>query len=321
MRKIFHLFLVLFFVYLLLRLVDVNQVVGLITSAKWQLVLLAILVGILQSFFGAARLKTLFSIVDEVSISYIWPLSYVGALISLILPFSIGGFSMAYFLTKKVKVSYVKSFAILFVDFAMGVIIILILAFIGLVYFSEKRLLSVETIGFNGTLGLLLAGFIALIIIVFLLAIKWPLSNLSGRLKQTFFIFSKSKAVLAKAALVALVVAMIGFGRIYLYFMAFGMKPPAFEFILAISLFGLLVLIPGVLAKIGQYETFGILTLPYLLDLDKNSIFATLLVAHTISIFVILVAGMLSASYLKIDLQLLRTAKKSILASRRDRAS
>jgi uncharacterized protein (TIRG00374 family) len=313
MRKIFHLCLILFFVYLLLRLVDVNQVVGLITSAKWQLVLLAILVGILQSFLGAARFKTLFSIVDEVSISYIWPLSYIGALISLIFPFSIGGFSMAHFLAKKAKISYKKSFAILFVDFVMGVIIILIIGFIGFVHFSEKRLLSVESMGLNGILGFLLAGFVALVIIVILLAIKGPLSKLSGRFKQTFFIFSESKIVLAKAALIALVVVVVGFGRTYLFFLAFGMRPPVLDFILANSLFGLLVLIPGVVAKIGQYETFGVLTLPYLLSLDKNGIFAALLVAHAFSIFVILIGGMLSASYLKIDLQLLRTAKKSII--------
>ena len=92
-------------------------------------------------------------------------------------------------------------------------------------------------------------------------------------------------------------------------------------FSLSNSLFILLVLIPGVVAKIGQYETFGVLTLPYLLSLDKNSIFAALLVAHATSIFVILIGGMLSASYLKIDLQLLRTAKKSILASKGSRAS
>lgn len=314
MRKIFYLVITFAFIFVLLRLVDVGKSLSLIKEANFLFILLSIILGFLSSLLGALRLKTLFSIVGEVQLFFIWLLGYAGALISLIFPFSLGGFAMAYFLAKKLGISYKKSLVILFVDFFLGVVVVLGLALFAIPYFSQKGLLSVSI-----SLSMLVVVF-ALFGVFFVLIFKSKTTRLQdglGKLKKAFSLFSKSKTILNKAILLTIIIAFLGFIQAYLYFAAFGMRPPPLNFALASSLFGVLGLIPGAIAKIGQYETFGILTYPYLLNLDRNSVFATLFISHAVSIITIFILGVFSLFLLKIDRGVIKDISKAISSKRK----
>ena len=124
-----------------------------------------------------------------------------------------------------------------------------------------------------------------------------------------------------KRLIIPIIISLLMFGvgnlQSYLFFVAFGMKPPIADFILAGSLLGLLAMIPSsVPAKIGQYETVGILTLPHLLNLPRESVFAMLLLIRIISIITILVLGFLATYLLRFDLKIVGAfsgAKKGFL--------
>jgi len=309
MRKIFYLLLTLFFIFLLFYFVDVKQAVSLIPGAKWHFILFSVILGIIGSLLIAFRLKILFSIVGEIPILYIWLLSYVGALASLILPFSVGGFAMAYFLSKKLKASYAKTLAILFVDFVLGVLLVFVLALFAVWHFSQKKLLTIKPGDLNGLfLPLLLAILFSFLILIFKSKLRL-MENLLIRVKRGISLFSQSKIVLGKAVILTLILALLGLIQSYFFFMAFGIFPPVVDFLLASSLLGALNLIPGVPAKIGQFETLGVLTLPYLLNLDKNQVFAVLLTSHLISIILLLVLGGFSIYLLKLDINFIKNLR------------
>lgn len=306
MRKIFYLLLTLFFIFLWFRLVNVREAVILTLRANIFYIVLAAMLGFVQSFLSSLRLKTLLSIIGKVSILYIWPLSFIGALISLIFPFSIGGFAMTYFISRKLKTSYPKTFSILFVDYILPVLLTLALALLALLYFSQKKVIAIRTDSLLNMNLLIIFGLIILILFSFFkLRISFFKKLFTG-LKRGFNLFSNAPLILGKAASLTLLVAILGFIQFYLYFIAFGMYPNAIAFLLANSLFGVLGLIPGAPTKLGQYETLGVLTLPYLLSLDKNSVFAALLTAHMISISSVLIVGLFSTYYMKIDVSLIR---------------
>jgi len=104
------------------------------------------------------------------------------------------------------------------------------------------------------------------------------------------------------------------FLQFYLYFLAFGMKPNWPDFVLAVSLLSTLNLIPGAFAKIGQYETFAVLTLPYLLSEDPTRVFSVVLLQHSISLVTIGTLGVISAFYLRSEFINLRGLKSNLLS-------
>ena len=117
-----------------------------------------------------------------------------------------------------------------------------------------------------------------------------------------------SKTKMVKPAAVTLVMFVVGNFQFYLLFLAFDLRPPVVDFILAGSLLGLLGMIPSsVPAKIGQFETFGVLTLPHLLNIDKNAVFSLLLLQRSISIIVIFILGFVSLNILKLDWESLKS--------------
>lgn len=309
MRKIFYLILTVIFILLLFRLVDVGRALELTTRARWTLIILAVFLGIIQSFIGAFRLRTLLKIVSDIPVLYLWPLGYVAALLSLVFPFSLGGFAMAYFLAEKAKITYKKSFAIIFVDAMLAVILTFVLSFFAVIYFYNKKLVGISSGALSSPILVFFVLLVATFILVMFARLKKRGRELIVGLLAGMKLFTKSKAILAKSIFLTFILAILGFVQFYLYFIAFGMRPPAVDFILANSLFAVLGLIPGAFAKIGQYETFGVLTLPYLLDLNKDTVFAILLVKHFLSITLIILGGIAAIYYLKLDLSLVKKLK------------
>jgi len=275
------------------------------TQVRWPFVLLAAVLTLISPFLAALRLKILFSRVYSLPLKFTWAVGYIAALVSLALPFYVGGFGSAYILSKKARVSYSKSFAILFVDFLFGVFLTIILGTIGIYYFYQKRLLTPRLEDWRWIVVFCFTLIVAIFALLILKSKHKKIENLFLKLKD--FSSIVSSIIIIKAFLLTVLVAVLGFGASYLYFIAFGLKPPITDFILASSLFGLLGLIPGAPGKIGQYETFGVITLPFLLGLDKNRVFVTLLINHTFSVTAIVIFGLISLHLLNLNFSKIET--------------
>lgn len=317
-RKIFYLFLTITFIAFWFKLVDFEKAIEAVRNVKWQFIILALILGLFNSLVGALRLKTLFSVIADISVRFIWGLGYITALVSVLLPFYLGGISFAYLIAKKAKSSYAKSFSIIFFDFFIGVVITAIFAFFGIFYFYQKKLLSLKLLAFDSLGYAFLAVFLFVILVISSIVLRNKVSvakKLFVKLKRGVALFNKD--ILLRTGILTLVMVILGTSANYLNYMAFGMRPPILDFLLAGSLFGVLSMIPGAPTKIGQYETLGVLTLPYLLNLDKNSIFAMLLFTHVVSITTTLALGFLSLYFLRLDLKIfgaLSGAKKNFLS-------
>jgi uncharacterized membrane protein YbhN (UPF0104 family) len=88
--------------------------------------------------------------------------------------------------------------------------------------------------------------------------------------------------------------------------LAFGLRPHIVDFVLAGSLLGILTLIPFTPLKLGQSEAAGVLTLPFLLHVDKNVVFTILFLQRVVSILYIFIVGFLSVYVLKLDMKAVR---------------
>ena len=309
MRRIIYIILTLFFVFIWFKLVDLSRVADAIINVKWLFIILATVLALINSFLGALRLKTLLSVISDIPLSYIWGLGYITSLISLLFPFYLGGLSFSYFIAKKTKSSYAKAFSLIFIDFFIGVFITFSLAAFAIFYFSKKKLLAISPDAFsNLTFAFVFALALVVIGAVFLKPKLKLFDILLARIKRAPSLFKRN--IVLKVVILTAIMFVLGTSASYLNFLAFNMRPPIIDFLLASSLFGILSMIPGAPTKIGQYETFGILTLPHLLNLDKNSVFAMLLVTHVISITSSLALGFLSFYFLKFDLEVYRILSK-----------
>lgn len=301
MRKIIVILTTVFFVVLLFRIINVKEAVDIISSAKINLILAAIVLGVVQTYLSANRMRILVSILAKVKTSYFFWMGYLTSLISMIFPFFVGGFSFAFFLSKKIKSTYAKTFSIAFIDFGLGVSASFLLATISIFYFGSKRVINVSNLGF-GNIVFFAFGVIAIMITAYVLSKKSEyLNKVFSRLQRGIELFAKKKAILLKAVLLTAPIAALNFASFYLFFLALGLHPGFIDFVLAASLLSVLNLIPGAIAKIGQYETLGVLTLPYLLSLDKTGVFSALLLQHTVSLITVGIMGTAAAHYLSRD--------------------
>ena len=314
MRKIFFVLITVFFIILLFRLVNVREAIDLIFKANLLLVALATIIGVFQTYIATFRMKILVSIIAKVNIFYFFWMGYLTSLLSTVFPFFVGGFSFALLLSKKIKTSYPKAFSIVLIDFGFGVVVTLVLAIISILYFGSRRILKISSAGF-GNIFLIALFVLAISVMVFLLSHKKKnFVNLFTKIKKGIALFAESKEILVKAALLTFPITFLHFISLYLFFLAYGIKPNFVDFIFATSLLSTLNLIPGAIAKIGQYETLGVLTLPYLLSLDKNVVFSALLLQHAISLVTIGTLGVISAFYLRSEFINLRGLKSNLLS-------
>lgn len=268
MKKLTYIFLTFAFIFLIYYLVDFKSGILLIGKTKWYFLVLAVLIGILNSFLVAMRLQNTFSLRKKLLLKYFWALSNIGSMISIILPFSAGGFSMAYFLSKKAKTTYTKALSLIIIDMLLGISPILIMSPLAIYYFYPK--------------------FSYVLILYILLIPVLPL-------------FSK-RVILLKSFILGLIIFAISNIQFYLFMLSFNLTPSFISFVMANTFLGVLSLIPGAPAKLGQYEVFGILTLPYLLKIDSTVVFSVMLLMRIVSIIVILSFGFLSLYLLKSNL-------------------
>lgn len=292
--------------------VDSKEVLRSISNINWFWFSLSMLLTIITSLLGSLRLKIILNLITNISLFFVWAIGHIAGLISFVLPFSAGGLAMVGFISKKSKVSYEKTFFALFLNNMVVYVFGTLLGILGVIFFMRKKLLAVNyDLDYNFLL-LTTIFFILLLIIIFAVS-KFRIKSINVLLlkfKQNIGFFIKSKIVLLKVIVLTVLITFTQIIQLYFLYNAFGMYPPLIDLFLATNLIILMGIIPLGIIKYGQFEIVGILTLPYLLNLDKNKIFTLLLTAHMASLIIMLIGSMLSLYYLKLDLSLIKRLSK-----------
>lgn len=306
MRKSFYIFLTIGFIFFWFYLVDFAKVVKILQQASLQFIVYAIFIGIIITVLTNLRLQAIMSLIGQrIPFIYLLTVNFFTSLLSTIFPFSAGGFVLAYLLAKKIKQSYIRVFSLLFFDYLLVVVPIVLLGPIAVYYFLTQGIitLALDTISWNSILLIVVFSILALTILGF---IYRKAEKIKNQAKSLFSLLLQSKVVLFQVALLTVVMVFFGNLSSYLYFLAFDMHPNIIAFVLAGALIGILNILPGTPMKIGQQEVIGVLTLPYLLHVDKDRIFAMLLVSHVIGIVITILCGIWAQYVLGFDLTMLK---------------
>jgi uncharacterized membrane protein YbhN (UPF0104 family) len=260
-KKVFYILITGFFIVLWLRLVNLHEMAGLIGKANWFLVATSIVLSIFAGILVAYRQKLLFGIINvDVSLAFLWSRAYLAGLSTVLLPFFTGGFVFAHLVAKKIKTSYVKTFSIIFADFSLGIMTLVLFGCIAAIRWGLNK--PVILLAFFGLVSVL-------IIVVF-----------RQRLKAVIKLLTKNKLILIRSLGLTFIIYFLGILQSYIFFLAFNLTPGFFDFVLASALFGILNLIPGAPTKLGQYEALGVLSFGYLLNMDKTVVSAVFLTQH-----------------------------------------
>lgn len=149
--------------------VDWGRLPNIISGVDSSWILASVIVRITIGVFATYRLRELLKIIGKpLKLFYVWNVANVGALISLLLPFSAGGFAMPYFLSKKLKSGYKKTLFMVFVDAYFVWPLMVIIGILSLIYFYSAGLVGLR-IGSN--LRTIAAG-ILIVIIAFSLLVR-----------------------------------------------------------------------------------------------------------------------------------------------------
>lgn len=312
-RNVVYIALTSLSLLLLYHFLDFKTIIKSISDIHWSWLVFAFALGFIYAIVQVFRLKLLLNLVTDISFFPILSMSYISALFSIILTYS-GGFALAYYIAKKTKSSYSLIFTIFLIEFVLAQIPMVILGGVGLVYFTQEKLFIVES---GNIVKFFVLSFFLLLLGLgfFYLIIKIKRNFIKTRLrkiKEGYHFLARKKFALFSVILLTLLMIMIASVQTYLYFIAFNLHPPFFDLLLAVNVFGILRLIPGIPTKLGQDEALGILTLPYLLNLDTNAVFALLLVTHIISLVIAIVMGFIFLYFLKADVYLLKAIRNTI---------
>lgn len=304
----FYVFLTFLCLFLLWRFIDFRAVWSSVYGVNWLILGVALALGFGFGVLQSLRLQVLLNLVSRVSFFSLLSMVYVSGLFSIVLPYS-GGFAMAYSVAQKTKIPYKKIFRIFFFEFVLAQIPLLVLGGIGLIYFAQRKVLVFDLFHLFGWLAILLFVFLFILLGLFFIKRNFFL-RLIYRVKEGLGIVWEFRPVFLSVLFLTLLMAVVANIQTYLYFLAFHIYPPFWELILAMNVFGILRFLPGLPTRLGQDETIGVLTLPYLLGLDKNAVFALLFVTHIFSLLMGVGLGLVFLYFLKVDLQFFRAARR-----------
>lgn len=307
-RAVFYLFLVLLCLFIFLKTINFSKVIEILQSANWYLILFTFFLSIIASILAAFRFKILLSVLGDVSTWYVWKMSYVSSFISYFTSLTYaGGFAMNYFYAKKLKTPYLQTISVMFIDHVFTISSTLLFCSWAVLYFIQKKIYLVQITEHDNKIifGIAVTG----ILLCFLIFKKYRYLLSSERFQQTidtFLLILKSKRIIAISFGTFFLILLINLTQMYLTLLAFNLHPPILDYFLAMNLLNIVNMIPGLPAKIGQYEAAGVLSLSFLLNINKDKVFSLLLVSHVIAIVIIFVAGILSMYYLKLDIAMIQ---------------
>ena len=303
MKIIFYTIVACICIAILYYFVDFHSVSKLLLKVKWEYIILSVILGTLSSILLTLRIKMLLDPVDKVPLLFLWMSGLATGLLSLISSLSIGGFLLPYLVSKKAKISYAYTFAVLLFLYLINAFQIILQSIFAVIFFAQKKIIAIKFEQIPSTYGV---GLIILIGVCFAAFLLGKMLNKKIKFARIFQLRKeltclKTQKTFWQLFSITIVITVLGLFEFYLYFVSMGVYPRIIDLLFATSIMSLLGLLPGIPLKIGQYEAFGILTLPYLLHIDKNNIFTILLLQHLVSTICMIVFGFISLYVLKID--------------------
>lgn len=313
MKAFFYILSTAIFIGLWFYFIDIHKIINYWQKVDIIYVLIAIALGVLQNFVAVSKLKLLLTLLGRISTLSLWAIGYLAAVLSTITVIPTGGISMVYYAKKKLSATYGKTIAVFLVDYLLNITITLLLAFSGFLFFSSIG--KIKGIGLDLpsilSIALIIVSFLILIFIIFkshftsdkkLIKNKIFLKFISlfRQTKDGFLLASKAPLLLSTAFALAVINSMLGALEIFFYFKAFEVSLNFFTLLLAVNILAVFAYLPGAPTKLGQFEFFSLLTLPFLLSLNANVVFAVMLFSHLIGITIMLLGGIISFYFLRL---------------------
>lgn len=305
-KKIISILLVLLVIILWFYFIDVETVFLYFGQIKVRWVLAAILLSLLHTFLSAYKLSIFLNLIKKLSPFYIWGLLYIGAVISLLSSFPAGGFSMAYLLKTKTNVGYHKIVCILLVDYIVNILITLGIAMAGISYFIYYGKIKIPLVSID-TGFYILSGLSFIIIISKYVLTRIELNKylffkklyvIYSQYKTGIMLYANKPRIIFQAIILAFINVLISGIMMVAYYKAFAAEINYLHLVFSINILSLLNTLPGLPFKLGQYELLSVITLPVLLNVDKNLIFSVAFVEHAINLSVSLLFGFTAVYFL-----------------------
>lgn len=287
MKKIAIYTLVFALMWLSFTFVETNVVLEELRSINKTIFLATFVFVICESIVVSYRLKLILSYQKNLPISYVWALNNFGMLLSTIFPFSAGGISMMVILRVKDKLSKKFTIKAVMIDFLIGFTFFILFGFLGSIYFLNTSLgAGLDKIHI---IAIVVTSCLAVVITYRIVRRRVDWLKLTT-FKSILFTQTVDQKVI-QIILLTFIFSILWYTEFYLYFLAFGVKLNIVHFFLAISFFNIFNLVALVPSRLGQYEITGLATLPILLGLSDEKLFAILIFKHSIAIITALVMG------------------------------
>lgn len=290
------------FLFLVLRRVNLHEVLDAIKNARYIYVVYAILLTVAGLINRSLRWRYLLNQSKEVSTYNLFAATCVGLMSNNILPFRLGDFVQAYFLGRKEKIGKTFIFSTVMLERLFD--LITLLAFFGL-----ASLLVTVSGQVKGIKFMVWAVFIGIIAVVLFLkygkkteefftrlvgyfspqlapkVAGWIDSFISG-----FQVVQKGRALI-KIVSLSMLGWVINISVLWAVLAAFHINEsfPVVTFVITIILIS--VMIPSSPGFIGTWEYFGVLALG-LFNIDKNRALSSVLIHHLSQYFTISLLGL-----------------------------
>lgn len=309
-KKVLSFLLGIIVIILWFYLVDIEAVFTYLDQINGWWIIVAITLSLLHTFISAYKLTIFLNLIKKLSTFYIWGLLYIGAVVSLLTSFPAGGFSMAYLLKTRTKIGYHKIVGILLVDYMVNVLVTIIIAFVGILYFIYSGKLIMPFVSLDKNFYIIIGlGIIGLTFINVLLKTLLKRNIFFNKLfvmysqyRKGIILYKNNWNIIMHAIILACINASIGGLMIVTYYKAFSVDINYIHVLLSINILSLLNTLPGLPFKLGQYELLSVITLPTLLSIDKNLVFTVAFIEHSINLSISFLLGFIAVYFLHDEL-------------------
>lgn len=304
-------------VFLWLKLVNLNEVLGVLSQVNYLMAIPFILVLLAATLLRALRLKIL---LGEYQIPYrnIVFMNLLAQLLSFTIPIRLGEISKGVYLSTQYNLPTAKSIIWIFLDRALDFWLYLILSFVLLIFVPTSL-----PGNFKLSLMVLMAVFtLGVFLLVWLPGLTKRIVNIAGallifpKMKRLFIRFStflidtssllrkgvKESSAIFSLTLLAIIVEGSGW---FILFSTVLKEPVNFLKVLLGSLLaGFTYLIPAAPGYVGSTEASTLAVFSFGLGFDKVATSAVAILFHVLVLLYLLIFGLLALYMLKFDLKL-----------------
>lgn len=272
-----------------LRLVEVERMVELIRLMEWRWLGWSLAVLGLSLVLSVVRLQLLLGVEVKAGFRYLLKLNVIGQAASVVAPANAGGFLRGYLLKKKFKRSFSIMFGVVLVDFLMSVGVSLVVGLLALGWFLQQLV-------WVGLAGLVLVLGVGLMLSPELVKKWWRFKAGKQQVDDLVRVLVKLKQapmrLMAAGMVSGLILLSLGL-MMWLVVRGLGGEVSVWRLVLAHSVVGLVSLVPGIPAKIGQYELAGLMALSGLVGLDVSLAGTATVLTHMLMVSVSMGLGMI----------------------------